>query len=84
IIDCNHSPNSYPCHRISLCSDTIGSYICWCPAGYNGDGYNNCSDTDECLLGTHNCASVASCQNIRGSYICQCPNGYFGDGTQCV
>lgn len=48
------------CHDKADCHNTEGSYYCFCPAGYQGDGYDGdgksgCRDVDECALGTHDC-----------------------------
>ena len=32
--------------------------------GYSGDGWN-CTDTDECLIDTHNCHPNANCTNFE-------------------
>ena len=29
-----------PCQANATCNNTVGSYICACDSGYNGDGFN--------------------------------------------
>ena len=31
---------TYPCHANATCTNTIGSYICDCDEGYDGNGTN--------------------------------------------
>ena len=57
-----------------ICTNTVGSYTCTCPAGFNdkyGDG-SECTDIDECLGGMHQCsAEDRKCTNTVGSYFCE-------------
>uniref|UniRef100_UPI00398E95ED fibulin-1-like n=1 Tax=Pristiophorus japonicus TaxID=55135 RepID=UPI00398E95ED len=63
------------------CINTPGTFNCICPEeGYvlspNG---RNCTDLDECALGTHNCTSAETCFNVQGGYKClsfECPANY--------
>ncbi|CAH3168558.1 unnamed protein product [Porites lobata] len=70
------------CDINANCSNTRGSYICTCRAGYTGDG-KTCQDIDECSASPPECDSNANCSNTRGSYICTCKEGYDGDGKTC-
>ena len=36
------------CHSNATCSNTFGSFVCTCDAGYTGNG-KLCVDIDECL-----------------------------------
>eukprot|EP00117_Sycon_ciliatum_P003942 scpid10984/ scgid4915/ Laminin subunit beta-3; Epiligrin subunit bata; Kalinin B1 chain; Kalinin subunit beta; Laminin B1k chain; Laminin-5 subunit beta; Nicein subunit beta len=64
----------------SSCTNTAGSYLCQCSAGYTGD---NCLDMDECSLDVNDCIrSRGSCINTAGSYECVCPEGFEGTGRQ--
>ena len=42
----------------------------------------NCSDIDECLLGTDDCDTYATCANTDGGYTCTCNAGKFLLDTQ--
>ncbi|XP_019718321.1 hemicentin-1 isoform X1 [Hippocampus comes] len=62
------------------CQNTIGSFRCLCPPGYqllpNG---RNCKDTDECLEQGIKCGYNQMCFNTRGGYQCldtPCPASY--------
>ncbi|CAH3168542.1 unnamed protein product [Porites lobata] len=70
------------CDINANCSNTRGSYICTCRAGYTGDG-KTCQDIDECSASSPVCDVNANCSNTRGSYICTCKAGYNGDGKIC-
>ncbi|KAK2145710.1 hypothetical protein LSH36_662g04050, partial [Paralvinella palmiformis] len=73
-------------------SDQGANYTCQCKDGYEQDGYEICSDIDECaysseedecLTGSHDCSEVAHCSDLEGSYRCLCFDGYQGDGKHC-
>lgn len=74
------------------CNNTVGSYLCECASGYDGNGYlygenaTGCTDIDECANGYNNtCHSLAICTNTNGGYYCSCPTGYSGNGyDSCV
>ena len=42
-----------------------------------------CSDVDECKLGTHTCGEHANCINTVGSFKCTCKVGFYNDGFSC-
>ena len=44
----------------------------------------NCSDIDECLLGTDDCDTYATCANTDGSYTCTCNAGKHLDYTRTL
>ncbi|XP_028415959.1 fibrillin-1-like [Dendronephthya gigantea] len=70
-----------PCDRKANCTNIVGSYICECRNGYEGNGIN-CTDVNECT-GENYCSSNAACENNIGSYECTCNEGYIGSGTEC-
>ena len=74
---------SHQCNELAVCNDTIGSYDCFCNWGFEGNGYN-CTDVDECDLGTDMCHADAFCTNEFGGYNCTCNVGYIGDGFNCT
>ncbi len=80
--NCDHDPPA--------CFNTLGSFECACPAGYEGDGIGDdgCVDIDECEPGKDVVcgAGATACNNLPGTYTCSCPAGYTGDGltTGCA
>ena len=72
----------HDCAYFGTCVNNIGSYECDCVDGYKGDGLE-CSDINECEVGTANCDPNASCLNVDGSYSCSCVKGFFGNGKKC-
>jgi alpha-tubulin suppressor-like RCC1 family protein len=84
-VDVNEcSGGSASCAQKAVCVNTLGSYQCVCPPGYDGDGTSRCSDIDECSSGVDRCHVNAQCSNTDGSYECSCLPGYFGNGKMCV
>ncbi|XP_072043779.1 uncharacterized protein [Amphiura filiformis] len=81
INDCTLSTDN--CDTNASCTNTNGSFICTCNAGYSGDGVT-CTELDECTLDTDNCDTNASCTNTVGSFTCACNTGYSGDGVTCT
>ncbi|KAL9953745.1 hypothetical protein ACROYT_G041208 [Oculina patagonica] len=73
---------THDCSADGVCSNTEGSYSCYCKPGYSGDG-RKCDDIEECALGTHDCNVYAVCGNTKGSYNCTCKPTYYGDGRIC-
>jgi hypothetical protein len=71
------------CHANATCTNTPGSFLCTCLAGYAGDGVT-CNDIDECAEGTHNCDPNATCTNTPGDFTCACNAGYTGNGVVCA
>ena len=61
-----------------LCANTIGSFQCSCPAGYEllSDG-TSCRDINECSVGNGGCEH--NCSNTLGGYECLCPEGFTPD-----
>ncbi|XP_065180018.1 uncharacterized protein LOC135810453, partial [Sycon ciliatum] len=76
------------CAVAATCNNTLGSFVCTCPLGYNGNGRgpSGCTNQDECTTGVHKCtASNAVCSDTMGSYTCACGSGFAGDGvTTCT
>ncbi|KAM6165457.1 hemicentin-1 [Erethizon dorsatum] len=80
-IDIDECQNRDTCQH--ECKNTIGSYQCLCPPGYqlmlNG---KTCQDIDECLEQNVHCGPNRMCFNMRGSYQCintPCPPNYQRD-----
>jgi len=83
------------CAENSMCTNTVGSHICECMDGYEGDARtdgSSCSDINECDTGGHSCPTedgAGRCENIEGFYECYCNDGYKDDspgrnGTICI
>ena len=79
--DANECLANSTCHPNATCSNTEGSFYCQCKSGFTGNGINNCSDINECLL--VNCTQSSYCVNTVGSYTCQCLNGFHGNKSFC-
>ncbi|CAG5102437.1 Oidioi.mRNA.OKI2018_I69.chr1.g300.t1.cds [Oikopleura dioica] len=70
-----------------ICDNTIGSYECICPSGYEYgiptgvETLNTvpCIDINECTDDTHTCDPNAQCDNTitPGSYDCSCNAGFW-------
>ena len=71
------------CVANAECSNTDGSYECACAEGWEGDGLVECTNIDECTLGTDECHDNATCTDNDGSYDCECLIGFSGNGTVC-
>ncbi|CAH1953607.1 unnamed protein product [Acanthoscelides obtectus] len=71
------------CHSNTVCVNTVGSYRCDCPEGYEQVDKFGCAEVDECAVGRHRCHENAECTNTDGSYRCRCRHGYTGDGYDC-
>lgn len=77
------SQGLYSCGEHASCQNTVGSYVCYCDSGWEGDG-NTCVDIDECERRTVGCHPRALCENNNGSFVCTCPAGFIGDGVTCL
>ena len=76
------------------CSNSQGSYECYCKPGYSGQkcdsvscsspGYAGpeCLDVDECTEMPELCLN-GKCTNTDGSYICDCNEGYNRFNSYC-
>eukprot|EP00933_Yihiella_yeosuensis_P011793 TRINITY_DN1194_c0_g2_i3.p1 TRINITY_DN1194_c0_g2~~TRINITY_DN1194_c0_g2_i3.p1 ORF type:complete len:979 (+),score=154.06 TRINITY_DN1194_c0_g2_i3:145-3081(+) len=65
----------------SKCTNTWGSFLCACNAGYSGTG-KECEDTNECTEQLDNCTLHSICTNTVGSYTCACKPGFkLANGT---
>uniref|UniRef100_A0A5F8GBW2 Fibrillin 3 n=1 Tax=Monodelphis domestica TaxID=13616 RepID=A0A5F8GBW2_MONDO len=66
------------------CYNTLGSFKCVCPSGYDFDqAFGGCRDVDECSAGGSPCSY--GCSNTNGGYLCGCPGGYFRAGQgHCI
>jgi len=70
------------------CKGTCDAWItdeCTCASGYEKDGTQKCTDTNECndpILNT--CDDNADCQNTSGSFSCSCKVNYSGNGYVCT
>jgi len=86
IDECDATPNvcasvtySNGTKEIASCTNTLGSYYCTCPSGFQGDGKvngTNCADINECAVGGY-CFANTICSNAIGSYSCVCQSGFY-------
>lgn len=68
-------PHVTDCHVNATCRRINGrQHKCVCKLGYAGDGYKNCTETDECLAKP--CNFGGNCTNRLHNYTCVCPTGY--------
>ncbi|XP_057855889.1 wall-associated receptor kinase 2 isoform X2 [Cryptomeria japonica] len=85
---------NYSCSSNGECIDSPSrkGHVCRCLPGYEGNGYFNGTDIDECSDKRLNmCVGEEGrgmCVNSVGSYNCSCAKGYQGDGfvngTRCI
>ncbi|XP_078487584.1 uncharacterized protein LOC113474395 [Ciona intestinalis] len=76
--------SNYTCGgNLNTCTNTNGSYVCNCSAGYQYNATtNNCTDLDECFGINTKCGiGTARCENTAGSYFCTCRNGFLFNDT---
>jgi hypothetical protein len=72
------------CGANGTCTGPLGSAVCACNPGYEGDGLT-CTDIDDCLANNGGCDPNATCTNQVGApRICACNPGYEGDGLTCT
>ncbi|KAF1371529.1 hypothetical protein PFLUV_G00269230 [Perca fluviatilis] len=73
---------SNPCAHHGLCKDAIGTYSCYCQAGYQGF---NCEIVIPELCENRNGGCEHFCSVARGNVECSCAAGYFlgSDDKSC-
>ncbi|EFJ06539.1 hypothetical protein SELMODRAFT_269926 [Selaginella moellendorffii] len=71
--------------RHSACQETH-TKGCECPAGFRGDGVNQCEDVDECKSKLACQCKECHCKNTWGSYDCQCDGNllYIKEHDTCI
>ncbi|CAH1772454.1 unnamed protein product, partial [Owenia fusiformis] len=77
---CLTIPNSH-------CLDLAGTHQCICNKGYSehvDDGYQVCSNINECMESDLPCSEHAECKDTDGSFTCYCKDGFQGDGFNCT
>lgn len=78
------SPDENECLSAHICGgaschNTLGSYKCMCPAGFQYEQFSGgCQDINEC--GSSQAPCSYGCSNTEGGYLCACPPGYFRIG----
>ncbi|KAK0067591.1 fibrillin-3, partial [Biomphalaria pfeifferi] len=75
--DVNECDENEACPLGQICVNTLGSFQCKCPLGYEYVS-NQCQDINECLDVLDNTCnfSTQDCVNNQGSYTCECSSGY--------
>ncbi|KFP88762.1 Coagulation factor IX, partial [Acanthisitta chloris] len=73
--------NSNPCKNGAVCKDGINSYVCWCPAGYEG---KNCEIDFTCAIKNGGCKHFCH-HDPPQKVVCSCAEGYklHEDGKSC-
>ncbi|XP_008639707.1 PREDICTED: coagulation factor IX [Corvus brachyrhynchos] len=73
--------NPNPCKNGAMCKDQINSYVCWCPAGYEG---KNCEIDFTCAIKNGGCKHFCS-HDPPQKVVCSCAAGYklHEDGKSC-
>ncbi|XP_059152070.1 uncharacterized protein LOC131938174 [Physella acuta] len=83
-VDIDECSNKTICEQV--CTNTEGSFLCSCQAGYRQvlENGGSCSDINECAERTSKCQQ--NCTNTKGSYSCSCQPGYTLDtnGFTCT
>lgn len=78
LTDENECLSAHICGGAS-CHNTLGSYKCMCPAGFQYEQFSGgCQDINEC--GSSQAPCSYGCSNTEGGYLCGCPPGYFRIG----
>jgi len=65
------------CFEPAMCTNTIGSYTCVCPAGYESNGAQGCVPINECTISTPSCVN-GMCVDGDNGYSCACDSGWEG------
>ncbi|KFP28603.1 Coagulation factor IX, partial [Colius striatus] len=70
-----------PCKNGAICKDAVSSYVCWCPAGYEG---KNCEIDFTCAIKNGGCKHFCRHDPPR-KVVCSCATGYrlHEDGKSC-
>ncbi|XP_022105727.1 sushi, von Willebrand factor type A, EGF and pentraxin domain-containing protein 1-like [Acanthaster planci] len=68
--------SSNPCEA-GTCEDLLGTFVCHCPEGLEGDRCQ--TSTDYCQ--PYSCLNSATCYSENLAHTCVCPIGY--NGTHC-
>ncbi|KFQ23872.1 Coagulation factor IX, partial [Merops nubicus] len=72
---------SNPCKNGGVCKDGVSSYVCWCPAGYEG---RNCEIDFTCAIKNGGCKHFCR-HDPPQKVVCSCAAGYklHEDGKSC-
>ncbi|NXC05913.1 FA9 factor, partial [Orthonyx spaldingii] len=73
--------DSNPCKNGASCKDGVNSYVCWCPAGYEG---RDCEIDFTCAVKNGGCKHFCS-HDAAQKVVCSCAAGYklHKDGKSC-
>ncbi|CAH1396121.1 unnamed protein product [Nezara viridula] len=70
-----------PCDPSAECVNSIGSFTCYCPDGYVGDGYSCVKDEGDCE--NFECPTSSVCRETSNGPECVCETGYSGTPPNC-
>jgi len=65
------------CANGGVCTNSVGSFNCDCPAGWGGARCDE--DIDECAADTPACQNGGACTNTEGGFTCECTAQWTGD-----
>ncbi|KAG7513085.1 latent-transforming growth factor beta-binding protein 1 isoform X5 [Solea senegalensis] len=65
-----------PCDDVGECVNSLGSYTCTCPQGYQQVNSTTCRDVNECMDEPELCSPNGECLNTEGSFMCVCDSGF--------
>ncbi|KAG7513001.1 latent-transforming growth factor beta-binding protein 1 isoform X2 [Solea senegalensis] len=65
-----------PCDDVGECVNSLGSYTCTCPQGYQQVNSTTCRDVNECMDEPELCSPNGECLNTEGSFLCVCDSGF--------
>lgn len=72
------------CQGVAECNNSVGSFSCSCPSGYQAASPTTCVDINECDTGAKVCGAKEMCVNQVPGATCVCAPGYTGEPGACT